>query len=334
MTISLILTGGTICCRTERDGIRRCDASGTHTLLEDAFRRQQVTAEDIRFAVQMPVDRLSEDLTPQDWLALLCCIAETDLQKISGMMILHGTDTLDQTAAMLSAALPDIPVPVLLVSAIAPPDHPDSNALTNFTAAVSLIRKGLRPGVWAVYCNADGVTYLHRGYELEQCRHGSVDFFSRHMLPAEDAPLVPRTAQQLRYPYNSSMQPAEVLRLTPYNGLRYDRIPLEGVQAVLHGTYHSETANSAADSPYSVRTLLRRCRENGIPCYLAPCDRETACYGSTAILLAEGAIPLSMQPNLAYAALWVGALRGLAGNELTKFAVRTAKACCEQDGIL
>ncbi|MBP0987926.1 MAG: asparaginase, partial [Oscillospiraceae bacterium] len=218
MTISLILTGGTICSRTEADGLRRCSVSSVSTILEQRFRAQHPET-DVQFAVQAPLNRLSEDLTPADWLVLLDCIAETKPGDIRGMMILHGTDTLHQTAAMLSAALARFPVPVVLVSACSPPGEPDSNADDNFSAAVSLIARGLAPGVWAVYRNTDGRIWLHRGCELEECSR-SADFHSPHMCPAEQAPTRTRTETVPLPRRDRPPRLAEILLLMPYNGMR------------------------------------------------------------------------------------------------------------------
>ena len=321
MTISLILTGGTICSRTAADGLRRCDVPAVSTVLEQRFRAQH-PENPVQFAVQAPLNRLSEDLTPADWLKLLDCIAETDLTGTDGMMILHGTDTLHQTAAMLSAALAGVPVPVVLVSACSPPGEPDSNADANFAAAVSLIQQGLQPGVWAVYRNTDGKVWLHRGCELEECSR-SADFHSPHMCPAEHAPTGPRGDARLLSRRDRFQNAAEILLLMPYNGMRYDRIPLNQTAAVLHATYHSGTANSSEASPYSVCELLRRCKEAGTPCYLAPCVLQAGSYSSTAALVQQGAIPLDMPLWFAYSALWLGALCGLKGDSLTKFVTDT-----------
>ncbi|MBR5370827.1 MAG: asparaginase [Oscillospiraceae bacterium] len=318
MTISLILTGGTICCRTDADGLRRSDVSQAQTRLESGYFAQH-PASGVKFAVQSPINRLSEDLTPPDLLRLLGCIAENDLTEISGILVAHGTDTLDQTAALLAAALPDFAVPLILVSAIAPPDAPDSNADANFAAAVSLIERGIAPGIWTVYQNTDGTVYLHRGSELLPCAYGAADFFSPHMLPVPEAPLAPKCEPQPFFRYDRAARSAEILLLRPHHGLRYDTLPLENVHAVVHGTYHSGTANSSDDPQYSVQTLLRRCAERQIPCFLAPCDPETAQYGSTAILLRAGAIPLNMPLTFAHMALWLGAMRGLSGSALTEF---------------
>ncbi len=323
MQIALILTGGTICSREGSDGARRSDAGTAATALEAYYRRQNPYSS-VSFSVSTPTDKLSEDLTPEDWLQLLHAVAAALEQKPDGIIIAHGTDTLEQTAAMLSAALFGITVPVLLVSAIAPPDDPLTNGHANFAAAVRLICKHLEPGVWAVYENSDGCMYLHRGFELETCRHESIDFFSSGMQKAscvDDVPkctLIKEARSDLRAVLSRTEKAPEVLRLEPYNGLRYDRIELSGLSAVVHGTYHSETANSSLYSPYGMHTLLARCRELQIPCYLAPCRVTEQAYGSAYDLVQAGAVPLEGMPlNTAYGLVWAACLSGCSGDAVT-----------------
>ena len=322
MQIALILTGGTICCRTAQDGTRRSDTGTALTVLEHHYRIKHPYSS-VQFQVQMPLNCLSEDLTPDDWCILLRAIASLDCTKIGGIIIAHGTDTLDQTAGMLSAALYGIPVPVILVSAIAPLGDPQSNGHANFDAAVKLICKHLSAGVWAVYENSDGYMYLHRGFELKPCRHDSVDFFSSSMqraetvMDAEEHAHPKTTSVNMELLRNAAANAPDVLLLRPYNGLRYDKLALDGVSAVVHGTYHSETANSVRFSPYGVQTLLQRCQAAQIQCFLAPCHIAEQCYGSGYDLVQEGAIPLEqMTLSFAYGAVWTGCLLGLKGEAL------------------
>ena len=318
----MILTGGTICSKTAPDGSRRSDVGTAVTLLEKGYRNAHPFG-DLHFDVTMPMNSLSEDLTPEDWRTLLRSVAEIDCQAVSGIIIAHGTDTLDQTAAMLSAALLGIGVPVILVSAIAPLTDRQTNGHANFAAAVRLIRRKLMPGVWVVYENSDGEMYLHRGHELQQCQHGSISFFSEGMqrvskvLEEEPIKAPPDRLDrvQLRKLADAS---ADVLLIRPYNGLRYDRVPLEGVQAVVHATYHSDTANSLRYSPYAVQTFLTRCQSEKIPCFLAPCRLTDQSYGSSYDLVQAGAIPLEDMPlMLAYGAVWIGCLQRLKDSVLT-----------------
>lgn len=271
----------------------------------------------------MPMNRLSEDLTPEDWRELLREIAALPFSEIGGVIIAHGTDTLEQTAGMLSAALAGVPVPVVLVSAIAPLTDPQTNGHANFVAAVQLISHRLMPGVWAVYENGDGEMLLHRGCDLLPCLHGSRSFFSDTMQSVAavlEAEPVERPICRLDCAALEAIakQTAEVCLLRPYNGLRYDHVPLDGISAVVHGTYHSETANSLRYSPYAVQTLLLRCQKREIPCFLAPCRMSGQDYGSSYDLVQEGAIPLEdMTLSFAYGAVWVGVHQGLTGDILT-----------------
>lgn len=330
MRIDLILTGGTICSQ-ETDAGRRSDAGAARTLLESQYFAAH-PGEDVQFVSHTPLDRLSEDLTPDDWRLLLRAVAAVDLSQTAGILIAHGTDTLEQTAAMLSAALCGIPVPVILVSAIAPPTDAHTNAHANFAAAVSLVQNGLSGGVWAVYRNTDVVTYLHAGSALRRCAHGSEDFLSDTMQPVGDVLAADRIPAQKNARWNQQalISDAEIGFVYPYNGLRYDLLPIAGLSAVVHATYHSETANARENSPYSVRTLLSRCAEQGIPLYLAPCAEDVQTYGSAHDLVQAGAIPLRMLPPLAYGAAWVGAGYGLTGDALTAFIRGTAQRLSTQ----
>ena len=322
MRIALILTGGTICSRTGADGTRRSDVGTASTVLEQHYRLAHPFSS-VEFDVQMPLNALSEDLTPDDWCTLLKTLCALDLRRYDGILIAHGTDTLDQTAAMLSAALIGITVPVILVSAIEPLNEPQTNGHANFEAAVRLICKHLSGGVWVVYENSDGEMYLHRGFELLPCQHESRSFYSRRMQKlsavTEAAPVHKKsTCTDLQMLAAHAKAAPEIMLIRPYNGLRYDRLPLDGIAAVVHGTYHSETANSVRFSPYAVQTLIQRCRALEIPCFLAPCQEQNQSYGSGYDLVQEGAVPLSnMTLSFAYGAVWTGCLLGFKGEQLT-----------------
>ncbi|MCR4761368.1 MAG: asparaginase [Oscillospiraceae bacterium] len=322
MRIALILTGGTICCRTSADGSRRSDANTALSVLEQHYRLANPFSS-VEFETQIPLNCLSEDLTPEDWCTLLRAVATTNLSRVDGIIIAHGTDTLEQTAAMLSAALCGIGVPVILVSAIAPLSDSMTNGHANFEAAVKLICKHLEAGVWVVYRNSDGEMYLHRGFDLQACLHDSIDFFSIPMkrmsvvLEAQKG-IKKHTRTDMRALAVKALRMPDVMLVRPHNGLRYDRIPLEGVSAIVHGTYHSETANSVRYSPYSVSCLLYRCKKAEIPVYLAPCRMTGQSYGSSADLVSEGAIPLEgFTVPFAYGAVWVSRMLGYEGEALT-----------------
>lgn len=72
--------------------------------------------------------------------------------QTTGIIILHGTDTLTQTGERLVNELPDIRVPVVLTGAMRPYEMKRSDALQNLTEAV-FAAGVLPPGV---YCVAHG----------------------------------------------------------------------------------------------------------------------------------------------------------------------------------
>lgn len=327
--IAVIFTGGTICCRTDHRGTRHSDAAQIGYLLTEEYCKIHGDAQP--FLTQMPMDSLSENLQPMHWDVMLNALRRVDASTVSGVIIAHGTDSLAETAAMLSCALLGFSLPVILVSAHTPPDQPHTNAHNNFAAAVNMIQKGIPKGVWAVYENLDGIVYLHQAARLRACANESNEFFSRDMqaCSAVEPVALQSVPWQDAVPIEHMRPFAEqplVLQLIPYVGQRYDRILLHDVAAIVHGTYHSETANAFGDSPYSVRYLLQKAKARQIPCFLAPCSRAMQQYDSAEELVRAGITPLtatSMQ--LAYGAAMVGCALGLTGNALCAWVVQVCQ---------
>ena len=82
-------------------------------------------------------DRFSEhaDLA---YLEQLCTYMQgIDYSAYRGVVLLHGSDTLTYTAALLAHLLPD--KPLVLVAAGTPPEAPGSNALPNLDLAVQYL---------------------------------------------------------------------------------------------------------------------------------------------------------------------------------------------------
>ena len=68
-------------------------------------------------------------------------IANKIIEKVNsgnydGIIISHGTDTMSYTAAALSFALQDLPIPVIMVGAQRSSDRPSSDASSNLIASV------------------------------------------------------------------------------------------------------------------------------------------------------------------------------------------------------
>lgn len=67
----------------------------------------------------------------------------------TGIVILHGTDTLELTGMALQEAIPEPRVPIVLTGAMRPYEMTRSDALQNLTEAVFATGL-LEPGVWCV----------------------------------------------------------------------------------------------------------------------------------------------------------------------------------------
>lgn len=80
----------------------------------------------------------SKDMTPADWLKILAATrAALHDPTCEGVVILHGTDTLEETAWFLHLTLP-AGKPVVLTGAMRPADHPQADGPANLLAAVRL----------------------------------------------------------------------------------------------------------------------------------------------------------------------------------------------------
>lgn len=134
--VALLTTGGTIASRVdyETGGVRPVR---TETELLEFY--PDLAADGPVHALPV-LDRLSENIVPEDWPVLAEAVRGSFVSGSRGVVIAHGTDTLGFTAAALSYLLPRLPGPVVLVGAQRSPDRPSSDGRSNLAAAVRLAR--------------------------------------------------------------------------------------------------------------------------------------------------------------------------------------------------
>lgn len=338
--ILVILTGGTICSAVGAKGKRFSNAEKALPVITEQFKKSSSrfsSAVDFRIK-SLKKDILSENMTLQVWNELLDIFREEDTfsPSLKGIIVLHGTDTLAYTSAFLSCALAGAPVPIFTVAAQLPPETEGSNAHANFRAAVELILNGIAPNVYTVYRNleADGVTpaefLLHLGSQLTQRANSGCNFHSVGETPLDDAenPCLKGVPFGKGGFFLDSVGKLTdgVLLIEPYPGLLYKRFNLEGVKAVVHGTYHSETVCvNDSRSPYSVTWFAQQLLQEEIPLILCPCDGDEFSYVSTAKAIEYGAEPAGrITLELAYARAVTAVSMGMSGAAIGKFVV-----CCE-----
>ena len=135
MKILVIFTGGTIGSTCE-NGIISPDKEKKYRLLEAYF----ANGGKAEFDTAQPYTVLSENLNGEHLSLLYKSVKEAISQNIyDGIIVTHGTDTLQYTSAFLSYMLGLCNTPVVLVSSNYPIDNPKANGVDNFTAAVDFI---------------------------------------------------------------------------------------------------------------------------------------------------------------------------------------------------
>lgn len=323
--ILVIMTGGTICSSVNDKNERFSDAENVRII--KAFKNGTSPYSWVEFESVTALDILSENMTVQTWNVLLAALRKVELNKYRGVILLHGTDTLAYTSSLLSLVLCGYEVPVMCVSSQLPLWDKDTNGYDNFRVATELIMDGIAPNVYAVYRNSDGNMYVHYGAHLLQCRNYSNDFFSCDMMSADEAVLCAegfKTNGMLIDDFDI-LEPC-VMCIVPYVGLDYSRLSLEGVSAVIHGTYHSDSvcvdrkSGQGSITDFSVLSLMKRCDEKDISLILAPCDGNAYAYESTGDALRNGALyASSMTFEMSYIKTLVGCAVGYNGEELCEF---------------
>ena len=335
--ILLVLTGGTICSFPNERNERAADVKRAEALIVENFMKSDspFSGEDcVTFHTESPLNVLSENMSIESWNVLIDALKKYDYSAYDGVIILHGTDTLAYTSSLLSILFAGTKIPVFMVSSALPLTEEKTNGNANFRAAVELIVRGVNPNVYVVYRNYEisgenskNAMYIHYGSRLLQCANHSDNFYSVGMTeidessPHFDGESV--TAGVLLL-YSCPRLFDCVLRIMPYVGINYDRYSLDGVLAVMHGTYHSATLCVNADNAKSSAfALLSRCKERRIPFFLEPCNHAAYSYETTGEILRAGAEAISqMTSEFSYVKLLLGSCMGLSGSKLSEYMKR------------
>lgn len=173
--VSILSTGGTIASRVDyRTGA--VNPALTAQDLHDAVPELKDYA-NVHAKVVMSI--LSENITPVDWGNIAKKVASEIRRGTDGVVIAHGTDTMGYTAAALSFALQNLPVPVALVGSQRSSDRPSSDAALNLIGAANLVGKGNVAEVMIVMHarTDDSYLYAHRGNRARKLHTSRRDAF-------------------------------------------------------------------------------------------------------------------------------------------------------------
>ncbi len=171
----ILSTGGTIASRVDyRTGAVRSALSAS-----DLYGVVPELADTARVTTEIVFSIYSENLTQKHWSQLAQTVAKHIKQGADGVVIPHGTDTMAYTAAALSFALQNLPVPVILVGAQRSSDRPSSDAATNLIGAVQAATRGAfaEVGLAMHETLSDKAIAVCRGTKVRKCHTSRRDTF-------------------------------------------------------------------------------------------------------------------------------------------------------------
>lgn len=173
--VAIVSTGGTIASRVDyrTGGVRSAlSASDLYSVVPELSDIAVVDTE-ILFSI------FSENITAKHWIETAKTVAKHIKNGVAGVVVAHGTDTLGYSAAALSFALQDLPVPVIMVASQRSADRPSSDAATNLMGAVKAAAAA--PFAEVVVAMHETVSdtsiVFHRGTKARKCHTSRRDTF-------------------------------------------------------------------------------------------------------------------------------------------------------------
>lgn len=312
MKLLFIFTGGTIGSTVKGD-IISTDNKKPYLILEKYREKYSIGFE---YDILQPYTELSENNTGATIRKLIKTVSENLTKAYDGIIITHGTDTIQYSAAVLSYTL-KVDIPVCLVSSNYTIENPKANGLVNLHCAIRFIESVKTAGVWVSYKNQNDIPKIHKGsrllerqaftdciFSIMDSYYGSFDDdFVFHLNPEY------RENPDSIYYFNSNILTEEadnILRIEPYLGMVYPKISSK-IKYILHGSYHSGTINTKSIFPSD---FFATANKRGIKIFLTGTE-EGECYESTMAFKNLHLIPINnLSPIAAYVKLWLCAAAG------------------------
>jgi glutamyl-tRNA(Gln) amidotransferase subunit D len=171
--IALISTGGTIASTVDY----RTGSVTAQFDAEDVLRTVPELAGRANYRCNVVANILSENMTPDVWVDLAEAVHAEIERGADGVVVMHGTDTMQYTASALSFML-DTPVPVVFTGSQRSADRPSSDNVMNAVCAVEAAKADHSEVLVCMHATAsDDVCALHRGTRVRKNHTSRRDAF-------------------------------------------------------------------------------------------------------------------------------------------------------------
>lgn len=322
LKLLFVFTGGTIGSSINNGYISVKDDKPY--LLIEAYRK--AFGIDFDYDIIKPYAELSENNTGETLKSLIAALKPYVNSSYSGIIVTHGTDTLQYTAAALSYTL-DMSVPLCIVSSNYPIEDSRANGLINLAAAVKFIKNVALAGVWVCYQNLGEAPKIHRGSRLiagqafSDNLYSVQNSYSYELKKDEFKENLGLYEVKNEIPFfvgdKLSSTSKEILRIESYPGMVYPSV-FGDIKYILMGSYHSGTINTKS---YEASEFFHKAADKGIKIFLTGVlDGEQ--YESSKMFDELGIISIkNISPVSAYIKLWLSITEKLKAENLMKKAL-------------
>jgi glutamyl-tRNA(Gln) amidotransferase subunit D len=172
-TVSLISTGGTIASTVDY----RTGAVTARFDAEDVLRAVPDLAGLANYRGRVVANILSENMTPGVWQDLARAVHEEIEAGADGVVVMHGTDTMQFSASALAFIL-DTPVPVVFTGSQRSADRPSSDNVVNAVCSVAAATADCAEVLVCMHADeSDDACALHRGTRVRKNHTSRRDAF-------------------------------------------------------------------------------------------------------------------------------------------------------------
>ena len=141
--ILIINTGGTLSSIKSSNGLVPGMSSG------DMLEELRMVSKNLELETEDFCSLDSSNIGPEDWTGLAALIAKRSYDY-QGIVVIHGTDTLAYTSAMLSFMLQNISIPVVVTGSQLSIANPVADALENCRCGIHMAASGY-PGIFVAF---------------------------------------------------------------------------------------------------------------------------------------------------------------------------------------